>query len=455
MLTYPKSQQILEANRRFIPGGVVSVNRSVAPEIVFVRGEGPLIWDAEGNQYIDYHAAFAPHFLGHNDPDVTGAVERVLRDGSSLFGTGTTVLEGRLAELICSNIDFIDSVQFLNTGSEATYQAIRVARAATGRDHIICTQGSYNGWHNDVSCNVMTPLERLGPRVSPGEYPYCSMSAGVPVDHQKLVHIVNFNDLESVEWVCQKYPIAAFISEPILQNVGVIHPQPGYLGGLRALADKHGFVLIMDEVKTGFRHAFGGYCSMAGIRPDLAVYGKAVANGYPIAVLGGRRDLMDLFADPSPARRVLLAGTYNAHPVPTAAAIATVEKLLRNDGEVYRHVEELGARMQDGLEDVLSSLGVQAMVARQGSAFCPYFMDHLPVDWHDLAAHHNSGVDEALRRALIELGVYMFPLSTKQCSISYAHQQRHIDFTLEQIAKALPKVTEALDPSSRYSTSPS
>jgi glutamate-1-semialdehyde 2,1-aminomutase len=151
MMTYPKSRQILEANRRFIPGGVVSSNRSVEPEIVFVRGEGPLIWDAEGNEYIDYHAAFAPHFLGHNDPDVTSAVERVLRDGSSLFGTGTTVLEGRLAELISSNIDFIDSVQFLNTGSEATYQAIRVARAATGRDHVICTQGGYNGWHNDVS----------------------------------------------------------------------------------------------------------------------------------------------------------------------------------------------------------------------------------------------------------------------------------------------------------------
>jgi glutamate-1-semialdehyde 2,1-aminomutase len=291
----------------------------------------------------------------------------------------------------------------------------------------------------------MTPLDRLGPRVSPGEYPYVSMSAGVPADHQKLVHIVNFNDLESVEWVCQKYPVAAFISEPILQNVGVIHPKPGYLEGLRALSDKYGFVLIMDEVKTGFRHAFGGYCSMVGIRPDLAVYGKAVANGYPIAVLGGRKDLMDLFADPSPARRVLLAGTYNAHPVPTAAAIATVEKLLRNDGEVYRHVEELGTHMQNGLEEIVSFLGVEATVARQGSAFCLYFMDHLPVDWHDLAANHNSVIDEALRRALIELGVYMFPLSTKQCSISYAHQRRHIDFTLEQVRKALPKVLETLD----------
>lgn len=440
MRKYPQSEQILRANRRFIPGGVVSSNRAVAPEIVFVRGQGAVIYDADGNEYIDYHAAFAPHFLGHNDPDVTDAVQRVLRDGSSLFGSGTTLLEGRLAELICSNIPFVDSVQFLNTGSEATYQAIRVARAATGRDHIICTQGGYNGWHNDVSCNVMTPLVRLGPRVSPGEYPYISLSAGVPRDHQKLVHVVNFNDLASVEWVCQQHPIAAFISEPILQNVGIIHPQPGYLEGLRALADKYGFVLILDEVKTGFRHAVGGYCSLSGIRPDLVVYGKAVANGYPIAVLGGRRDLMDLFADPNLSRRVLLAGTYNSHPVPTAAAIATIEKLLANGGEVYRHTNALGARMQEGIENLLNSLDIRGMVARQGSAFCLYFMDHLPVDWHDLAQHHDGVADEELRRALIERGVYFFPQQTKQCSISFAHQEEHIDHTLDQIAAALKLV---------------
>src|SRR5262249_38614025 len=156
------------------------LNRATQPEIVFVKGEGAYIWDAEGNRYVDYHAAFAPHFLGHNDPAVTEAVKRVLRSGDSLFGTGTTVLEGRLAELICRHVPFVESVQFLNTGSEATYQAIRVARAATGRDHVIVMQGGYNGWHNDVSCNVMTPLERVGPRVSPGEYEYVPLSAGIP-----------------------------------------------------------------------------------------------------------------------------------------------------------------------------------------------------------------------------------------------------------------------------------
>src|SRR4030095_3094161 len=146
MNSYPKSSQILDNNRRFIPGGVVSTNRAANPEIVFVKGQGAYLWDAEGNRYIDYHAAFAPHFLGHNDPYVTEAVRRVLDDGASLYGSGTTVLEGRLAALVCTPGTAIEAVQFLNTGSEASYQAIRLARAITGRDHIIVMQGGYNGW---------------------------------------------------------------------------------------------------------------------------------------------------------------------------------------------------------------------------------------------------------------------------------------------------------------------
>lgn len=174
---YRKSEEVLAKNRNFISGGVVSVNRATLPEIVFVKGEGAYVWDADGNRYIDYHAAFAPHFLGHNDPYVTEAVLRVLRERASLYGSGTTILEGRLAELICRHIPWVESVQFLNSGSEATYQAIRLARAVTGRDDIIVMQGGYNGWHNDVCCNLMTPLERLGARISPGEYRYEPISA--------------------------------------------------------------------------------------------------------------------------------------------------------------------------------------------------------------------------------------------------------------------------------------
>jgi len=437
MRSFPKSEAILAHNRKYIPGGVVSVNRSVSPQIVFTRAEGALLWDAEGNTYIDYHAAFAPYFLGHNDPDVNAAVEQVLQDHASLFGAGTTILEGELAELVCTNIPWIESVQFLNTGSEATAAAIRVARAITGRDHILTMQGGYNGWHNDVAGNLMTPLAQLGPRVSPGEYPFHPISAGIPEAHRALVHSVNFNDLDSVRWVCERYPIAALLTEPILQNIGIVKPQPGYLEGLRRLADEYGFLLVFDEVKTGFRHALGGYAAVSGVHPDLAVYGKAIANGYPMAALGGKKQHMDYFVHPDLSRRALLAGTYNAHPVPTAASIATIRKLLDEDGEVYRQTESLGARMEKGLREAIARKGVRATVARQGSAFCIYFMDHAPVDWHDLAGHHDFSYDEAFRRRLLERGIYFFPLATKQCSISYAHTADQIDRTLEAVESCL------------------
>ena len=216
-------------------------------------------------------------------------------------------------------------------------------------------------------------------------------------------------------------------------------PEPSYLSGLRTLADEFGFLLIFDEVKTGFRHAIGGYASIAKVMPDLAVFGKAVANGYPMAVIGGKRRLMDFFVHPDLSKRVLLAGTYNAHPVPTIAAISTIERLLMNDGEVYRHVEALGDQMQRGIEQIMRSAGLCAVVARQGSAFCIYFMDHEPKDWHDLAEHHNFALDTKMRKNLIEQGVYFFPLAVKQCSISAAHTKEDVQFTLEQIQQALAR----------------
>lgn len=437
MQSHAKSDSLLQHNARFIPGGVVSTNRDVEPRIAFQRGQGAAIWDVDGNEFVDFHGAFAPHILGHNDARVNAAVAKVLQDGASLFGSGTTQLEGQLAELICTHIPFVESLQILNSGSEATYQAIRLARAATGRDHIIKPQGGYHGWHNDVACNLMTPLDDLGPRVSPGEYPFRAISAGIPLSHQQLVHNVNFNDLDSIEWVCRRYPVAGLITEPILQNIGIVHPKPGYLQALRDLADKYGFVLIFDEVKTGFRHGIGGYSAICGVTPDLVVYGKALANGFPIAILGGRGNLMNLFVDKDATRRVLLAGTYNAHPVPTAAAIATIERLAHNNGEAYQQLERMGARMQAGIESALKASGVTAHVARQGSAFCIYFMNHLPIDWHDVATHHDFAFDARFRRSLIDNGVYFFPLPVKQSSISAAHSEKHIDFALQQVAQAL------------------
>jgi glutamate-1-semialdehyde 2,1-aminomutase len=425
-----RSQGILEHNRQFIPGGVVSLNRLIDPVLCFVRGQGAEVWDADGNRYIDYHAAFAPFLLGHNHPAINRAVIESLQGGETLMGAGPTAHEGELAELICRHVPSAEGVQLTNTGSEATYHALRIARAHTGRDDVIVMQGGYNGWHNDVAVNVMTPLDQIGPRVSPGEYPVVPLSAGIPPEQLRRVHVVNFNDLDSIEYCCRRYPIGCLISEPILQNIGVVKPQPGYLEGVRTLADRYGFVFVMDEVKTGFRHALGGYQSLCGVKPDLCVFGKAIANGYPMGVIAGRRDLLDYFVHPDPRKKVLIAGTYNAHPTAVIAAITTLKLLAEGNGAIHRQLETRGAYLQAELEHIFAAAGITVRIARQGSAFCVYFMDHLPVDWHDVATHHDFAFDTRYRRALIERGVFHFPLPTKQGSLSSTHTDELIAETL-------------------------
>ncbi|MDA0747341.1 MAG: aminotransferase class III-fold pyridoxal phosphate-dependent enzyme [bacterium] len=436
-LKHSASAAIFEANRKFIPGGVVSINRAVQPEIAFVKGRGSRVWDADGNEYLDYHAAFAPYVLGHNDPDVNAAVRRALDDEVSMMGSGTNPWEGQAAASIVNNVSSVHSVMLTNTGSEATYHAIRIARSHTGRNGIIVMQGGYNGWHNDVAVNVMTPLDIIGPRVCPGEYRVAPITAGIPDHVLQDIHVVNYNDLDSIRYVFQRHKIAAVLLEPILQNIGIVKPQPGYLEGLRELCNEAGVVLIFDEVKTGFRHALGGYQSICKVQPDLSVFGKALANGYPMGAIGGSSELMGYFTHPDASRRVLIAGTYNAHPIPCAAAIATITKLSQNNAQAYTTLYALGEQMQTGLETLFNEFGITATICRQGSAFCAYFMDHAPADWHDIALHHNFDLDTRYRTALLQRGIYHFPLPTKQGSISLAHTTQDIDLTLERTREVL------------------
>lgn len=431
---------LMAHNSTFIPGGVSSTNRVIDPPIAFVKGQGAYLWDIDGKRYIDYHAAFAPYFLGHNFAPINEAVIDVLRSGESLYGAGPAVLEGRLAELICRNIAVAERVSLQNTGSEATSVAIRLSRAVTGRQHFIVVQGGYNGNHDELACNVVNSLAEIGPRVSPGEYPLRPMGAGTTIESTHFVHPVNFNDLDSVRYVCQRYPIAAMITEPILQNIGVVRPRDGYLAGLRELADEFGFLLIFDEVKTGFRHSLGGYAEISRVTPDLVTYGKAIANGFPLAVVGGKRQYMDYIIHKDTAKRPFVAGTYNGHPVGVAAAIRTIEYLLANRSQVYGHVEELGRRLETGLRDIFAAHRIPASIARQGSALSYYLMPHTPVDLHDILEHHDFERDVQLRRALIDLGVFFVPIATKQCSISAAHTADDIAVTLEKVEQAVSTV---------------
>lgn len=437
-MNWPISLQLLKNNEQWIPGGVVSLNRKCEPNICFSKGKGSRVWDVEGNEYIDYQAGFAAAFLGHNDPDVNEAVRNAVGMDQILMGAGPTDLEGELAALICKHVPTLEKVQLTTTGSEATYHAIRIARAVTSRDHIIIMQGGYNGWHNDVAGNVISSLADVGERVSPGEYPFDALSAGIPDVHKSLIHVINYNDLDSVEYIIKKYPVAGIILEPILQNVGIVHPKSGYLQGLRKLADENGFLLIFDEVKTGFRHALGGYQSICGVTPDLSTFGKAVANGYPMGVIGGKKKYMDYFVHPEKSKRVLIAGTFNAHPLISVAAIATIKKLASPVHKVYEHVDHLGEMLEEGLNAIFMEYDTPFHVVRQGSAYCVYFMDHAPVDYHDILKHHNFELDKAYRVKLIESGIFNFPLPIKQGSISFAHTTKDISETLEK-TKAVVK----------------
>ena len=433
-----KFEGILSEGKRYIAGGVVSLNRKVDPSIVFKQGKGSKIYDNNGKEYIDYHAAFAPYLLGHNFEPVNEAVIDIIRNNISLIGSGTNELEISLAKLLCRLIPSLQLVQITNTGSEATAHAIRLSRAYTHREHIILTVGGYNGWHNDVARVVLPSYEQIGPRISRGEYPFLPSSAGIPIDVQRQVHLVNFNDLESVEYVMQKYPVACILTEPALQNVGVILPQPGYLQGLIDLSEKYGALCIFDEVKTGFRSALGGYQAVAGVTPHLSVFGKAIANGYPLGVIGGRRDIMDLFDAPDPKKRVLIAGTYNAHPVNTAAALATLE-ILQNP-EIYRHLDRVSNLWYEGLEALFAEKGISAVVSRNASASCVYFCEKDPQDVHDILQNHDFKFDVDLRRALIEKGIYQIPIACKQNSVSYAHTEEDIYVTLERTKQVLDNI---------------
>lgn len=430
--------KLVEEGRKYIAGGVVSLNRKVDPAIVFKEGKGSKIYDTNGKEYIDYHAAFAPHLLGHNFDEVNHAVKEVIDQNISLISSGTNELEIQLAKILCETIPSLDLIQITNTGSEATAHAIRLSRAYTGRNHIILMAGGYNGWHNDVARVVMPSLSEIGPRVVGGEYPFIPSSSGIPEGVKNLVHCVNFNDLESVEAIMKKYPVACVLTEPVLQNIGVVLPEPGYLKGLYNLCEQYGSLLVFDEVKTGFRSGLKGYQGVAGIRPHLSVFGKAIANGYPLGVIGGRKEIMDLFDAPEQARRVLIAGTYNAHPLNTAAAIATIEILQRP--EVYRHITKVSTILYEGLQSIFAEKGIPAVITHNASASCIYFCEKVPLNLHDILEHHDFEYDRKYRVALIEKGVYLIPVPCKQTSVSYSHSIGDIEKTLELTRKVVNEI---------------
>jgi len=414
-----------------IPGGVNSGQRRVAgiEDLVISETAGSRIRDQHGTWYTDYHAAFGPPILGHNDPEVDAAAADTARR-LSLPGVGITPVEIELAEQLVECIPSLESVLLTSSGSEATFHAVRLSRAVTGRRRLIKFQGCYHGWHDAVAMNVISTAGAVG-----GRDP---LSAGTLPEVTEATDVLPFNDVGELEAAFAGHggEIAAVILEPIPHNVGTLLPRPEFLHRTRELCTEHGAVLIFDEVITGFRHALGGYQSLCGVMPDLTTLGKAMANGYPIGALGGRRDLMDNFST-TPGRPVFFAGTYNGHPAMAAAALATIHKLRREP--VHEHVFRLGERVRAGLQACLPATGVPHVVTGFGSVWVTYFMD-APVDTYTDLLRNDQRMFVGYRRELLGHGIFELPLNLKRNHLSYAHTDADVERLIEATAACVELV---------------
>lgn len=405
-----------------IPGGLLSPSRRLGAPIAFARAEGPYLYDADGNRYTDYHCAFGANVLGHRPPAVAAAIAKTA-ENLDLIGAGVLELEVDVAELLVNAIPCADQVAFCSSGSEATYHALRLARAYTGRKQIIKFQGGYHGWHDYVAMNGQSSRQMLGS--------YDPMSDGMLFDAARHTAILPYNDAGAVEDYIRKNPgeVAAIIVEPIAHNMGAVIAETQFLSDLRRISAEHGVVLIFDEVITGFRHALGGYQSIVGVTPDLATFGKAATSGYPIGLVAGRREIMERVGRTGEGA-VFMGGTFNGTPSSMAAVKATIEELARPG--VYERLFELGAYLRGEIDGIIARHGLKAQAAGFGSVWLVYFFDGAFRDYTDLLRNDND-LDMRFRRALIAGRQVFQPLQLKRLYLSLSHDRAVLDDTLELI----------------------
>jgi glutamate-1-semialdehyde 2,1-aminomutase len=385
------------------------------------RGKGSRIWDLDGNEYIDYVGSWGPLILGHADPGVLKAMRETIKQGTS-FGAPTEI-ETRLAQAICRALPSVKKVRMVSSGTEATMSAIRLARAATGRDRVLKFEGCYHGHSDGLLVGAGSGVATLG---IPG-------SPGVPAAMTELTVQAPYNDLEAVAAAFASWPgeIACIIVEPVAGNMGCILPRPGFLKGLRALCDAEGALLIFDEVMTGFRVARGSAQGLYGVRPDLTCLGKVVGGGMPAAAYGGRTDLMRRVA---PAGDVYQAGTLSGNPVAMAAGLATLERL-----EAPGVYERLGARSQalaQGFQALAAEAGVELTTTSVGGMFGFSFHPG-PVDGFAQAQENHEARFRRFFSRMMEGGVNLAPSAYETGFVSLAHTQADIDRTLEVARKGL------------------
>jgi glutamate-1-semialdehyde 2,1-aminomutase len=424
---YPQSEKLFAQSSRILPGGVDSPVRAFksvgATPLFIVRGRGAHIEDADGHTYIDYVMSWGPLIHGHAPKGLLKVLAETASRGTS-FGAPTE-LETRLAHRVAMLVPSMERIRFVSSGTEAAMSTVRVARAATKRDKIIKFEGCYHGHADAFLVQAGSGATTLGVPTSPG----------VPAAAAADTLSARYNDLESVQRMADQHPaqIAAVFVEPIAGNMGVVTPREGFLEGLRAICDRHGILLVFDEVISGFRAAPGGAQKIFGVRPDLTCLGKIIGGGLPVGAYGGRADVMALVA---PAGPVYQAGTLSGNPLAMAAGLWALEEL---SPRLYKHLAKLGAALATGLADAARAAGVPLQVNAFGSLLTPFFTDR-PVRDYQSALAADTAAYARFFRGMLARGIYAPPSQFEAWFLSGAHTPRDIDKTVKAAREVMKDV---------------
>lgn len=422
------SSRMFEEAQRYIPGGVnspVRAFKSVGGNPVYIaKGEGSRITDVDGNSYIDFIGSWGPLILGHAHPKVLAAIQEAAVLGTS-FGAPTE-RETEMAKLVCEIVPSVEVVRMVNSGTEATMSALRLARGYTKRNKIMKFEGCYHGHADSLLIKAGSGVATLGLPDSPG----------VPEATAVNTITVPYNDLESVKLAFENFgaDLAAVIVEPIAGNMGVVPPQPGFLEALREITQQHGTLLIFDEVMTGFRVSRGGAQELYGITPDLTTMGKVIGGGLPVGAYGGKREIMQQIA---PAGPIYQAGTLSGNPLAMAAGLTTLQEL--GQPGAYEKLEALSARLAEGLAENARKLGIPYTLNRVGSMVCLFFTD-TPVVNYDTAKTADLDKFSAYFRYLLEEGVMIPPSQFEGMFVSLAHTEEDIERTIDASYKAMKRL---------------
>ena len=420
-----RSQELFLEAQRYLPGGVNSPVRAFkavggTPPFI-VKGRGSKIYDADGNEFIDYVCSWGPLILGHSHPKVVSALKQAVERGTS-FGAPTE-LEIALAKMITSAIPSIKMIRFVNSGTEATMTALRLARAFTRRDKIVKFSGGYHGHADGLLVKGGSGLATLSLPSSPG----------VPASYAQNTLVAPYNNTEAVAQLFQEYPkeIAAVIVEPVAANMGVVLPEPGFMANLRKLTTDYGALLIFDEVITGFRVAYGGAQTIYGILPDLTCLGKIIGGGLPVGAYGGKKEIMDMI---SPTGPVYQAGTLSGNPLAMTAGIETLKVLCREG--VYESLERAATLLEEGIVEIVSSLNLMLNVSRFASLLTIFFTERPVVNYESVSAADTVLFAKFFQQMLIQ-GIYWPPSQFEAAFVSLAHSDDNIQQTIRAIEKAL------------------